>query len=61
MNELRDEFLSRELHEECGIFGIYNNSDAASLSYYGLHALQHRGQVGSGNRSLRHRWRNQLL
>ena len=48
MNELRDEFLSRELHEECGIFGIYNNSDAASLSYYGLHALQHRGQEAAG-------------
>ena len=46
MNELRDEFLSRELHEECGIFGIYNNS--ASLSYYGLHALQHRGQEAAG-------------
>ena len=48
MNELRDDFLSRELHEECGIFGIYNNSDAASLSYYGLHALQHRGQEAAG-------------
>lgn len=48
MNELRDEFLSRELHEECGILGIYNNSDAASLSYYGLHALQHRGQEAAG-------------
>ena len=37
-----------ELHEECGVFGIYHNEDAASLTYYGLHALQHRGQEGCG-------------
>lgn len=37
-----------ELHEECGVFGVYHNEDAASLSYYGLHALQHRGQEGCG-------------
>ena len=34
----------RELHEECGVFGVYGVPDAASLAYYGLHALQHRGQ-----------------
>lgn len=39
---------SDELHEECGVFGIYQNEDAASLTYYGLHALQHRGQEGCG-------------
>lgn len=38
----------RELHEECGVFGVYGVSDAASLTYYGLHALQHRGQEGAG-------------
>ena len=38
----------RELHEECGVFGIYGVPDAASLTYYGLHALQHRGQEGAG-------------
>lgn len=48
MNFERDEFLSRELHEECGVFAIYNNADAASLSYFGLHALQHRGQEAAG-------------
>lgn len=37
-----------ELHEECGVFGIYGNEDAVSLTYYGLHALQHRGQEGCG-------------
>jgi len=32
----------------CGIFGIQNHPDAALLSYYGLHALQHRGQESAG-------------
>ncbi|MBQ1894234.1 MAG: amidophosphoribosyltransferase [Clostridiales bacterium] len=38
------------LHEECGVFGIYG-SDAdqtSSLVYYGLYALQHRGQESAG-------------
>lgn len=38
----------RELHEECGVFGVYGVPDAATLTYYGLHALQHRGQEGAG-------------
>lgn len=38
----------RELHEECGVFGVFGVKDAASLTYYGLHALQHRGQEGAG-------------
>ena len=37
-----------ELHEECGVFGVYHVAEAASLTYYGLHALQHRGQEGCG-------------
>lgn len=36
------------LNEECGVFGIWGHHDAAQLSYYGLHALQHRGQEGAG-------------
>jgi len=36
------------LKEECGVFGIYNNKDAASLTALGLHALQHRGQEACG-------------
>jgi amidophosphoribosyltransferase len=32
----------------CGIFGIYNHPEAAVMTYYGLHALQHRGQEASG-------------
>lgn len=33
-----------KLKEECGVFGVFKHPDAASLSYYGLHALQHRGK-----------------
>jgi len=36
------------LREECGVFGIYNNKDAAALTALGLHALQHRGQEACG-------------
>jgi len=36
------------LKEECGVFGIFNNKDAAKLTALGLHALQHRGQEGCG-------------
>ena len=36
------------LHEECGIFGIFNSKDAAALTALGLHALQHRGQEACG-------------
>ena len=36
------------IHEECGIFGVWNHPDAARLTYFGLHALQHRGQEGAG-------------
>ena len=38
----------RELHEECGVFGVFGVANAASLTYYGLHSLQHRGQEGAG-------------
>jgi len=41
-------FPGGEIHEECGVFGIYGVPDAANLVYYGLHALQHRGQEGCG-------------
>lgn len=41
-------FNDRELHEECGVFGVYNVNNASDLTYYGLHSLQHRGQEGCG-------------
>lgn len=38
------------IHEECGVIGIYENerSALAEMVYYGLYALQHRGQEGCG-------------
>ena len=38
------------IHEECGVFGVYSEkeTDVAGLSYYGLYALQHRGQESCG-------------
>ncbi len=36
------------LNEECGIFGIWGHPDASRLTYFGLQALQHRGQEGAG-------------
>ena len=34
--------------EACGLFGIYGHPHAAELSYFGLYALQHRGQESAG-------------
>ena len=36
--------------DECGVFGVYSNKsiDVASIVYYGLYALQHRGQESAG-------------
>ena len=42
------DYILDEIHEECGVFGIYNVENAAQLTYYGLHSLQHRGQQGAG-------------
>lgn len=38
------------IHEECGVFGVFSQqpADLASLTYYGLYALQHRGQESCG-------------
>lgn len=34
--------------EECGIFALYGHEEAAKLTYFGLYALQHRGQESAG-------------
>ena len=47
MSEL-DLFFENKMNEECGVFGVFNHENAAELTYYGLHALQHRGQEGAG-------------
>ena len=38
------------LHEECGVFGIFGGQEIppAQAAYYGLYALQHRGQESCG-------------
>src|ERR1700761_3455543 len=36
------------LHEECGVFGVWNVPDASAVTALGLHALQHRGQEATG-------------
>lgn len=54
MNSLQfnglNENIEDTLHEECGVFGIYDldGNDVASTVYYGLFALQHRGQESCG-------------
>lgn len=45
----KDYIFANKINEECGVFGIYNVSEqAASMTYFGLHALQHRGQEAAG-------------
>jgi amidophosphoribosyltransferase len=36
------------LREECGVFGVFGNKEAAALTALGLHSLQHRGQEAAG-------------
>ncbi len=43
-----DEMNFDKLHEECGVFGIYDHPDSAAHTALGLHALQHRGQEAAG-------------
>ncbi|WP_343208312.1 amidophosphoribosyltransferase [Anaerolentibacter hominis] len=50
MNQKNNEWMTDEIHEECGVFGMYDldGGDVASSIYYGLFALQHRGQESCG-------------
>jgi len=40
--------MNRGPREYCGVFGIYGHPDASKLTYFGLYALQHRGQESAG-------------
>ncbi len=40
--------MHEEPKEYCGVFGIYGHKEAATLTYLGLYALQHRGQESAG-------------
>ncbi|MCM8899995.1 amidophosphoribosyltransferase [Caldicoprobacter algeriensis] len=46
----RDLLLVDKLNEECGVFGIFDQDGLAvhEITYYGLYALQHRGQESAG-------------
>jgi amidophosphoribosyltransferase len=44
-NHVRTEGAPREY---CGVFGVFGHPDAAKLTYFGLYALQHRGQESAG-------------
>lgn len=49
MEHLELDLPDRGLHEECGVFGIYDPAGGcAQTTYYGLYALQHRGQEACG-------------
>ncbi len=37
-----------KFNDECGVFGVYGCSEASTLAYLGLYALQHRGQESAG-------------
>ena len=42
--------MKNKINEECGVFGIWSprKTDVAVMTYYGLYALQHRGQESAG-------------
>lgn len=43
------DFSEDKLHEECGVFGIFSHTEDVALNtYWGLYALQHRGQESTG-------------
>ena len=48
--ELSAVLPARHIQEECGVFGVYSaeTRDVAHTVYYGLYALQHRGQESGG-------------
>ncbi|MGI6029352.1 MAG: amidophosphoribosyltransferase [Candidatus Heteroscillospira sp.] len=43
-------YKEHHIHEECGVLGVFSptKTDVARLAYYGLYALQHRGQESAG-------------
>jgi amidophosphoribosyltransferase len=46
--EMNEFYEDRVLKEECGIFGIFGHPEASKLTYFGLYALQHRGEESAG-------------
>jgi len=48
MKAIRSNPPSGRPREECGVFAVYDHEEAAKLTYFGLYALQHRGQESAG-------------
>jgi amidophosphoribosyltransferase len=48
IQEFKSKIENDRPREECGIFAIYGHEEAAKLTYFGLYALQHRGQESAG-------------
>lgn len=48
LSDNNDDYYDEKPREECGVVGIYGDSEASRLCYLALHALQHRGQEGAG-------------
>ena len=53
LNRITDPYLAAPVADhrpkhECGVFSVFGHKDAALLTYYGLFALQHRGQESAG-------------
>ena len=48
MSKFKVSSFDEKPREACGIFGIYDHPEAAALTYFGLYALQHRGQESAG-------------
>lgn len=48
--DLMKKSVKDEIHEECGVFGVFSpiSCNIAGMAYYGLYALQHRGQESCG-------------
>src|SRR6266849_9540719 len=48
-SEIREHFEDDRPKEECGVFGVYApGRDVARFAFFGLYALQHRGQESAG-------------
>jgi amidophosphoribosyltransferase len=48
MNYRQIQLDNDRFHDECGVFGVFGNDEAAKLTYLGIYALQHRGQESAG-------------
>src|SRR5512144_2951898 len=49
LSAVSDQWMDDHPHEECGVIGIFApNEDVARMAFFGLYALQHRGQEAAG-------------